>query len=191
MSFGADWVCSSCGWGNLDVRKRCRRCGKDNPENPSNPVGEAVVVVRLSRSQHACGCEGSPFEFYPVAVVDALLAAVSASSAPGAEIDLDRVAKSLATMLIEYVDGGINSNQNWRNGFSEITVARLRRLMPAAGTPSPTGHVAIAHDGFAGDIIGHYVTREGKRGVVVQQDGTRVVHVYGEKWLQPGATQES
>ena len=40
-----------------------------------------------------------------------------------------------------------------------------------------TVHVEIAHDGFAGDIIGHYVTREGKRGVVVQQDGTRVVHV--------------
>jgi hypothetical protein len=48
------------------------------------------------------------------------------------------------------------------------------------------GHVEIAHDGFAGDIIGHYVTREGKRGVVVQQDGTRVVHVYGEKWLTGG-----
>ncbi len=47
----------------------------------------------------------------------------------------------------------------------------------------PAGHVSIAHDGFAGDIIGHYETREGKRGVVVQQDGTRVVHVYGEKWL--------
>jgi len=49
--------------------------------------------------------------------------------------------------------------------------------------PRPSGHVSIAHDGFAGDIIGHYETREGKRGVVVQQDGTRVVHVYGEKWL--------
>jgi hypothetical protein len=47
----------------------------------------------------------------------------------------------------------------------------------------PTGHVTIAHDGFSGEIIGHYVTREGKPGVVVQQDSTRVVHVYGEKWL--------
>lgn len=45
-------------------------------------------------------------------------------------------------------------------------------------------HVSIAHDGFAGDIIGSYLTREGKRGVVVQQDGTRVVHVYGEKWIE-------
>lgn len=47
----------------------------------------------------------------------------------------------------------------------------------------PARRAVIAHDGFAGDIIGHYVTREGKRGVVIQQDGTRVVHVYGEKWL--------
>lgn len=43
--------------------------------------------------------------------------------------------------------------------------------------------VRIEHDGFEGDVIGSYVTREGKRGAVVQQTGTRVVHVYGEKWL--------
>jgi hypothetical protein len=43
--------------------------------------------------------------------------------------------------------------------------------------------VVIEHDGFAGTIIGGYVTREGKRGYVVQQGGTRVVHVYGAKWV--------
>jgi hypothetical protein len=43
--------------------------------------------------------------------------------------------------------------------------------------------VSIEHDVFTGSVIGSYVTHEGKRGVVVQQDGTRVVHVYGEKWL--------
>lgn len=42
----------------------------------------------------------------------------------------------------------------------------------------------IEHDGFKGDVIGYYVTREGKHGVVLQQVGTRVVHVYGEKWLR-------
>ena len=45
--------------------------------------------------------------------------------------------------------------------------------------------VIIEHDGFEGTVIGNYVTREGKRGVVLQQTGTRVVHVYGEKWLRP------
>lgn len=43
----------------------------------------------------------------------------------------------------------------------------------------------IEHDGFVGEVIGHYVTREGKKGVVLQQIGTKVVHVYGEKWLDP------
>lgn len=48
----------------------------------------------------------------------------------------------------------------------------------------PVGtHVRIDHDGFAGVVVGHYVTLEGKRGVVIQQHGTRVVHVYGERWL--------
>lgn len=42
----------------------------------------------------------------------------------------------------------------------------------------------IEHDDFEGEIIGRYTTREGKRGVVLQQTGTRVVHVYGEKWLK-------
>ncbi|WP_404927115.1 hypothetical protein [Mesorhizobium sp. ORM16] len=41
----------------------------------------------------------------------------------------------------------------------------------------------IEHDGFEGSVIGSYTTREGKRGVVLQQIGTKVVHVYGEKWL--------
>jgi hypothetical protein len=39
--------------------------------------------------------------------------------------------------------------------------------------------VTVEYDGFTGDVIGHYTTREGKQGVVVQQDGTKVVHVYG------------
>ena len=44
--------------------------------------------------------------------------------------------------------------------------------------------VHIEHDGFTGRVIGHYVTEEGKEGVGLQQQGTRVVHVYGVKWLK-------
>jgi hypothetical protein len=44
--------------------------------------------------------------------------------------------------------------------------------------------VKIDHDDFEGEIIGFYITREGKRGVVLQQIGTRIVHVYGEKWIK-------
>jgi hypothetical protein len=35
-----------------------------------------------------------------------------------------------------------------------------------------------ARDGFVGSVIGDYVTREGVAGKVLQQIGTRVVHVY-------------
>jgi hypothetical protein len=43
----------------------------------------------------------------------------------------------------------------------------------------------IDHDGFEGHVIGTYHTREGKVGVVLQQNGTQVVHVYSRKWLKP------
>lgn len=66
--------------------------------------------------------------------------------------------------------------------FDSIDAA-VRAILIGTPNPRPTGHIDIAHDGFSGEIIGHYLTREGKAGVVVQQDGTRVVHVYGEKWL--------
>ncbi len=42
----------------------------------------------------------------------------------------------------------------------------------------------IEHDGFVGTVIGYYVRADGKRGVVGQQDGTNIVHVYGERWLR-------
>jgi hypothetical protein len=41
----------------------------------------------------------------------------------------------------------------------------------------------VEHDGFEGVEIGSYTTLEGKEGAVLQQVGTRVVHVYGRKWL--------
>ena len=43
----------------------------------------------------------------------------------------------------------------------------------------------IDHDGFKGTVIGHYITREGKYGTVLQLNDARVVHVYGTKWLIP------
>lgn len=49
----------------------------------------------------------------------------------------------------------------------------------------PIGYrCSVAHDGFDGTVQGYYVTREGKPGLVLQQKGTRVVHVYGEKWFK-------
>lgn len=63
---------------------------------------------------------------------------------------------------------------------------RLRQMDKALamlGSPYMGEHHTIKHDNFSGVVLSGYVTREGKRGVVMQQDGTRVVHVYGVKWL--------
>lgn len=45
-----------------------------------------------------------------------------------AEGSVEAVAKSLAQMVIEYIEGGIRSNQNWRNGLDAIIERRLQRL---------------------------------------------------------------
>lgn len=46
--------------------------------------------------------------------------------------------------------------------------------------------VRIMHDGFEGEVIGYYTRKDGYQGVVLQQIGTRVVHVYGKRWLKQG-----
>jgi hypothetical protein len=48
--------------------------------------------------------------------------------------------------------------------------------------------LTVAHDGFEGQVIGYYVTREHKPGLVLQQNGNRVVHVYSTKWFEPKET---
>ena len=54
-----------------------------------------------------------------------------------------------------------------------------------AATDWPRGtRIRVEHDGFAGVVLDPYTTLEGKRGQVCQLAGARVVHVYGEKWLQ-------
>lgn len=50
-------------------------------------------------------------------------------------------------------------------------------------TNTKTSVFRVESDGFEGVIIGTYTTLEGKEGVVLQQVGTRVVHVYNKKWI--------
>ena len=52
------------------------------------------------------------------------------------------------------------------------------------GLPPLGTEVWIEYDDFTGSVIGYYTKRNGDRGVVLQQDTTKVVHVYGEKRLQ-------
>lgn len=41
----------------------------------------------------------------------------------------------------------------------------------------------IEFDGFVGTVIGSYRRLDGEEGVVMQQDGSKIVHVYRRKWL--------
>jgi hypothetical protein len=68
----------------------------------------------------------------------------------------------------------------------ELAMARSRPAAEVTG-PQRGDRFLIDHDGFVGTVIGEYQRLDGKRGVVLQQDGTTVVHVYGEKWLKPAA----
>lgn len=81
------------------------------------------------------------------------------------EIELLReIGESVGKQLVQSAD------------LMELLVIAFRRPI---GT-----RLSVEHDGFEGTIIGYYRTREGKPGLVLQQDNTRIVHVYGEKWFQ-------
>jgi hypothetical protein len=43
---------------------------------------------------------------------------------------------------------------------------------------------SVEYDSFVGTMQGSYVTREGREGVVLQQVGTKVVHVYGRNRIK-------
>jgi hypothetical protein len=64
-----------------------------------------------------------------------------------------------------------------------LEVHRCARFAVAPQQEPVPSAIRIDHDGFEGIIIGRYKTNEGKRGVVLQQVGTKVVHVYGERWI--------
>ncbi len=72
-----------------------------------------------------------------------------------------------------------------KDEFDDIVAAIIKAASPAPAPAADDTIYQIEHDGFCGTRQGSYTTREGKRGVVLQQVGTRVVHVYGEKWLVP------
>jgi len=62
---------------------------------------------------------------------DRAIRVVPNTGEPPAELSaawLERTAAALAGMVIDYVDGGIRSNQDWRRGLDVILLARLQRL---------------------------------------------------------------
>lgn len=72
-------------------------------------------------------------------------------------------------------------SESFARAKAEAAAAALREK-PVAW---PRGtRIRVEHDGFEGVVLDPYITLEGKRGQVCQLAGARVVHVYGEKWLQ-------
>lgn len=69
----------------------------------------------------------------------------------------------------------------------ELGVELLNRGHPMSYSKPPADFPTvhrIAYDGFQGTVVGHYTTREGKEGVVLQAVGSKVVHVYNKKHLE-------
>ncbi len=106
------------------------------------------------------------------------------------EVDVEGLKKPIPVMKDEGPDG----QEDWDNPHATEELGKAigwnacldhlheRGLLKEAWE---SGKVyTIEHDGFQGEVIGSYITREGKEGAVLQQTGTRVVHVYGKKWLK-------
>lgn len=72
------------------------------------------------------------------------------------------------------------------NGCNTIEALKIidNALSPPSGGDEATTY-RVEYDGFVGNKIGSYVTREGKHGVVLQQIGSKVVHVYGQNRITP------
>jgi hypothetical protein len=64
---------------------------------------------------------------------------------------------------------------------TEKVVSRIMRRIDEATDPHQI--YRIESDGFKGTQIGTYKTRENRQGVVLQQLGSKVVHVYPEHRL--------
>jgi hypothetical protein len=60
-----------------------------------------------------------------------------------------------------------------------LTLPKAEMDEIVAGWPYGS-YASVERDGFNGTVIGWYVTREGHPGLVLQQNGSKVVHVYRE-----------
>lgn len=106
------------------------------------------------------------------------------------EVDTNQIAADFARRLRANADHAEDCKFSVAN-LSTLSVAECRSLAAwiDAALPAPVAvrHVGNRNDGFAGTVQGSYVTREGERGLVIQQYGTKVIHVYREKWLTEDA----
>ena len=71
------------------------------------------------------------------------------------------------------------------DGDTEALDVAIDTALSSVSQPGSGELVECGYAGFRGTVVGSYITREGKHGKVVQQDGTKVVHVYRADRLKP------
>ena len=86
-----------------------------------------------------------------------------------------------AALLAGRVKGIAQDRDCWLAN-AKANQAQYLKLMP---TSDVGARYRIEFDGFVGTVIGSYKRLDGEEGVVMQQDGSKVVHVYRRKWLKP------
>lgn len=128
------------------------------------------------------------------ALIDLVYVALGTAHMMGLPFEDLWAAVQRANMAKERATGGDDARSKRRHSLDVVKPEGwrppdedIRRIIEERIRTGPTPRTyRIEHDGFVGTRIGDYVTREGKRGVVLQQVGTRVVHVYGERWIVDG-----
>lgn len=53
------------------------------------------------------------------------------------EIATSKLAESIATMVTEYVEGGLRMKQDWRPGLARVIELRIARLQPEEPASKP------------------------------------------------------
>lgn len=163
------------------------------------PYLDSSTYIRLvvepkhgQRSEYRISFGAADALFHELAAMEGLEDALVPS--PSGE-----VAEGYVPQVIEFTEGGYAQlvlEDTATLTAEDMTVQVIRRLAepreiigfqwPLAPTPQPDSQtLAVEYDGFIGTVQGSYVTREGKRGVVLQQVGTKVVHVYGADRASP------
>lgn len=160
---------------------------------PSEALAEAREYIAKASFRRSNG------ELYPEA--QEILSVIDKALAGTAPSEGDAVEQIAVALFNEaHADSKCFPPAKWETGAFEESRKYYRRLARAVAAlchPSADGWQPITtapplgatfeveHDGFVGTVQGYYVTREGKEGVNLQQAGTRVVHVYGRRWLKP------
>ena len=94
-------------------------------------------------------------------------------------------AYQLVAMIDMAVPGLVPNAVGWLDNLANHEMLHDDLLPVSIGGKFPNGsRWRVEHDGFQGVVIGGYMRLDGEQGVVMQQDGTNVVHVYGTKWLK-------